>query len=354
MKTRPLGTTDLHVSEICLGTMTWGTQNTEAEAFAQMDYALGAGVTFWDTAEMYPTNPVKLETMGDSERMIGRYFAQRPTVRNSVVLASKITGPGRYKLREESNITPTTLAQALEASLERLNTDYLDLYQLHWPNRGNYHWSGHWHYAGVGSAIVQQKTERIEADLLAILETLDGFVKAGKIRHWGLSNDSSWGTMKYLQLAEKHGLAKPVSIQNEFNLTCRLFEPDLAEVSLREKVGLLAWSPLAGGFLSGKYYGGTRPAGSRAALAGYSGGQRHTPQAQAAVDAYTDLARVHGLEMSQMAIAFTLAMPFTTSSIIGATTMEQLKSNISAADLTLSAEVLAGIAAIHKQYPMPY
>jgi aryl-alcohol dehydrogenase-like predicted oxidoreductase len=354
MKTRPLGLSGLQVSEICLGTMTWGTQNTQAEAFEQMDYALSVGVNFWDTAEMYPTNPVKADTMGHTESIIGQYFAQHPSARAKVVLASKITGPGRYKLREESNITPTSLSQALEASLQRLQTDYLDLYQLHWPNRGSYHFGQQWHYAGPHSTILNQTTAKVEADMLATLEALAGFIKAGKIRHWGLSNDTAWGTMKMLELAKTHGLPKPVSLQNEYSLLCRLFEPDLAEVCLREGVGLLAWSPLAGGLLTQKYHQGARPAGARATLAGYSGLHRSTNAMQAAADAYRNLAAQHGLDAAQLAIAFTLAMPFTASSIIGATTPAQLQTNIAASQVTLEPEVLTEIAKIYQQYPMPY
>ncbi len=354
MKTRPLGTSGLQVSQLGLGTMTWGTQNTQAEAFAQMDEALGHGVTFWDTAEMYPTNPVKIETMGQTESIIGQYFAQHPGSRAKVVLASKISGPGRYKLREESTITPATLTQALEASLQRLQTDTIDLYQLHWPNRGSYHFGQHWGYTGPQSTILNQTTATVVAEMLAIVETLAGFIKAGKVRAWGLSNDTSWGTMTMLHLAQQHGLPKPVSLQNEFSLLWRLFEPDLAEIALREQVGLLAWSPLAGGLLTAKYHHGARPAGCRATLPGYSGNHRSTATMQAAADAYRDLATKHGLDPAQMAIAFTLAMPFTASCLIGATSLEQLRTNIAAANLTLSAEVLVGIDAIRRQYPMPY
>jgi aryl-alcohol dehydrogenase-like predicted oxidoreductase len=353
MKYRALGTSGLKVSEICLGTMTWGTQNTEAEAHTQMAYALSEGVTFWDTAEMYPTNPVRKETTGLTERIIGSYFKTHGD-RDKVILASKIAGPGRYTLREDANITPKTLRQALEASLKRLGTDYLDLYQLHWPNRGSYHFSQYWTYAGPGTGILNQVTSKMVEDLLGTLQTLDALIKEGKIRHWGLSNETAWGTTTFLHLAEKHQLARPVSLQNEYSLVCRLFEPDLAEVALRDKVGLLAWSPLAGGLLSGKYFGGMIPPGSRASLPGYSGSQRLSPMAHAAYDAYTTLARTHGLDPAQMAIAFTLAMPFTTSSIIGATTLEQLKTNIGAADITLAPEVLEGIAQLWRKYPMPY
>ncbi len=353
MLTRTLGADALKVSAICLGTMTWGTQNTQAEAHAQIGLALEHGVTFWDTAEMYPTNPVKAETMGGSESIIGAWLAQNGG-RDKIILASKITGPGRYKLREESNITPATLREAVAASLQRLQTDYLDLYQLHWPNRGMPHFGQHWGYAGPATTMAHQRTEKVTEDLRGIVQTLGDLIKAGKIRHWGVSNDTRWGVMTMLRLATELGVPGPVSIQNEYSLTCRLFEPDLAEVSLREKVGLLAWSPLAGGMLSGKYFGGAVPAGTRASLPGYSGKHRNTPVAQAAYDAYTTLARTHGLEPAQMAIAFTLAMPFCASSIIGATSLEQLKSNIEAATLNLAPEVLEGIERIRRQYPLPY
>lgn len=354
MKTRALGTSGLNVTEICLGTMTWGTQNTPEEAFAQMDLALEMGVSFWDTAELYPTNPVTKETMGNTESIIGDYFAANPAARHKVVLASKIMGPGRYALRAEPNITPATLRQAAEGSLGRLNTDHIDLYQLHWPNRGNYHWSAQWNFAGPGSIVPTQNTRQIEDDMLATLNTLAVLKKEGKIRHWGLSNESAWGTAKFLELARTHNLPAPVSIQNEYNLTCRVFEPDLAEVALRDRVGLLAWSPLAGGLLSGKYYKGDTSQGGRATLPGYSGQARSTAQGRAATDAYTDLARAHGLNPAQMAIAFTLAQPFTTASIIGATTLEQLKTDIEAANIKLSKEVMDGIEKIRRDYPMPY
>lgn len=350
---RPLGSSGLQVSTICLGSMTWGTQNTEAEAHAQIVLALSEGITFWDTAEMYPTNPVTQSTMGNTETIIGNWFAKHGN-REKVILATKITGPGKYKLREESNITPTTLREAATASLKRLQTDYIDLYQLHWPNRGSYHFGQVWDYAGPKSMMLNQKTDKIQDDLRATLQTLGELIKEGKIRHWGVSNDSSWGVMTMLRLCDEMGVPRPISIQNEYNLTCRLFEPDLAEVAMRENLSLLAWSPIAGGMLSGKYFGGAVPEGSRVSLAGYSGRHRNTPIAQAAYDAYTTVARNHGLDPAQMAVAFTLAMPFCPSSIIGATTLEQLKTNIAARDVKLSAEVLEDIEKVRRQYPMPY
>lgn len=350
MRQRPLGQTGLMVSELCLGTMTWGTQNTEAEAHAQMDYALTQGVTFWDTAEMYPTNPTSAATYGTTEKMIGTWLAANPGKREQVVLASKMAGPVRAKhIREGSAITPTTLRAALESSLQRLQTDYLDLYQIHWPNRGDYHWSKYWQYEP--SAL---PTDAVKDDLRAMLETLGTLIQEGKIRHFGISNESCWGTMTLLQLADQHGLPRVASIQNEYSLLCRIAEPDLQEVCMREKVSFLPWSPLGGGLLSEKYYGGARPSNGRVMLPGYSGPQRMTAQMQLAVDAYTDLARAHGLDVSQMALAFTLTRPFVTSTIIGATSMDQLKTDIAAADVVLSAEVLAGIEAIRRQWPMPY
>jgi aryl-alcohol dehydrogenase-like predicted oxidoreductase len=353
LPTRPLGSSGLHVPVICLGTMTWGSQNTQSEAHAQMHSAIEAGATFWDTAELYPTNPVRAETHGHTESIIGAFFAQHGG-RDKILLASKMVGPGRPHIRKGSGFSPATIREALEASLTRLQTDYIDLYQLHWPNRGSYHFSQQWGYAGPGTPILKQTTSRVEEDLLNTLQTLSDLVKEGKIRHIGLSNETAWGTLKFLELAKQHQLPAMVSIQNEYSLLCRLFEPELAEISLRENISLLPWSPLAGGLLSGKYFGGARPEGSRITLPGYSGQSRLTLPMQSACDAYTTLAQSHGLNPAQMAIAFTLTRPFVASTIIGATTMEQLKSNIAAAHLTLSPEVMDGIEAIQRAYPMPY
>jgi aryl-alcohol dehydrogenase-like predicted oxidoreductase len=348
MRLRQLGTTDLQVSEICLGTMTWGSQNTEAEGHAQMDYALERGVTFWDTAELYPTNPADAPTYGDTERIIGTWLNSRGG-RDRIVLASKVAGPGRDYIRGGEGFTPDGIAGALDASLQRLNTDYIDLYQLHWPNRGSYHFGQQWSY--LPSA---KPTQAIVDDMLATLETLGDLVKAGKIRHVGLSNETAWGAAKFMELAEKHGLPRMVSTQNEYSLMYRLHDTDLAEVSLREGLSLLPYSPLGCGWLTGKYDGGKVPDGSRFSLPSYATSQRLTPQAQKAADAYNALARAHGLDPAQMAIAFTLGRPFVASTIIGATTLEQLKTDIDAADVALSAEVMTGIEAVRRDWPMPY
>ncbi|TWF56818.1 aldo/keto reductase [Neorhizobium alkalisoli] len=346
MKYRTLGRTELSVSEICLGTMTWGSQNSEADAHEQMDYALANGVNFFDTAELYPTTPVKAETHGRTEELIGTWL-KKSGKRKDIVLASKIAGGGRPHIRGGQPITPATIVEAVDASLKRLQTDYLDLYQIHWPNRGHYHFRGSWTY----DASKQNTAESIDG-IAEKLEALDGQVKAGKIRAIGLSNETAWGTMQYVRIAEEKGLPRVASIQNEYNLLYRTFDLDLAEVAHHENVGLLAYSPLAAGLLSGKYVGGARPTGSRGTINTDLGG-RLQPLQEPAVKAYLDVAKKHGLDPSQMALAFCLTRPFMASVIIGATTMDQLKLDIASADLTLSDEVMADIAAVYRLYTMP-
>jgi aryl-alcohol dehydrogenase-like predicted oxidoreductase len=346
MEHRTLGRSDLKVSLYCLGTMTWGTQNDDAEAFAQIDYALDRGVNFLDTAEMYPTTPLSAETTGETERIIGRWLA-RTGRRQDVVLATKITGGGNQTVgRGGAPITPETLVAALDGSLKRLGTDYVDLYQLHWPNRGSYHFRRSWGY----DPSTQARGE--PAGIQEVLETLEGFVRAGKVRHIGLSNETAWGTTKFCDIAEARNLPRVVSIQNEYSLLQRLFDTDLAEVAHHEQVSLLAYSPLAAGLLSGKYEGGVIPPGSRASInPGLNG--RIQEHSAPAVTAYLELARAHGLELAQMALAFCAERPFMGSVIVGATSMEQLRTNLGAADIRLSDEVKAGIAAIHRRHPIP-
>ncbi|MFO1480634.1 MAG: aldo/keto reductase [Turneriella sp.] len=343
---RKLGKTNLDVSAICLGTMTWGTQNTEAEGHEQMDYALAQGVNFFDTAEMYAVPPAA-ETYGKTESIIGTWFAKRKN-RDKVILATKIAGNGLQWIRGGSSITGETVKLAVEESLRRLQTDYIDLYQLHWPNRGSYHFGQQWNYKIKNSTNEQELENFIE-----VLSTLRALMTAGKIRHVGLSNETAWGTMKYLQLSEARDLPRVQSIQNEYSLLYRLHEPDLMEISLREKVGLLAWSPLAAGMLTGKYANGARPQGSRWTLSKRFN-QRDTPQAHAAVDRYLAVAKKHGLDVAQMAIAFVLSRPFVTSAIIGATSMTQLRTNIAAAEISLSDEVHSEIAAVRRDFTMPF
>lgn len=346
MRYTTLGRSDLRVSNFCLGTMTWGAQNSEAEAFEQIDYALDMGINFLDTAEMYPTTPLSAETSGETERIIGRWLA-RSGRRDEVVLATKIVGVGNATVRPDgAPISPETLRVALEGSLRRLGTDRVDLYQLHWPNRGSYHFRQIWTFAPE-----QQARGQME-EIAAILETLGDLVREGKIRAIGLSNESAWGTARYLSLAEARGLPRVVSIQNEYNLMCRLFDLDLAELCHHEDVGLLGYSPLAAGFLTGKYVDGARPIGSRAALNGDLGG-RISVHSEPVADAYVEITRRHGLDPAQMALAFAASRPFMASVIIGATSMEQLRSDVAAADLTLSSEVLNEIAALRRRYPLP-
>jgi aryl-alcohol dehydrogenase-like predicted oxidoreductase len=343
MDYRQLGRTDLKVSAICLGTMTWGEQNSEAEAFAQIERAKAAGINFLDTAEMYPVPP-KAETYASTEKIIGNWFKKQGD-RADWILASKIAGPGNAieHIRGGSlKHNREHIIAALDASLARLQTDYLDLYQLHWPERSTNF------FGKLGYTHKEEDFTPLEETL----EALDEQVKAGKIRHIGLSNETPWGTMKFLQLAESRGWPRAVSIQNPYNLLNRSFEVGLAEVAIREQCGLLAYSPLAFGMLSGKYEGGARPAKGRLSL--YSRFTRYfNAQSEAACSRYVALAREHGLEPTQMALAFVTRQPFVTSNIIGATTLDQLDSNIASFELELSEEVLAGIEEIHKDHPNP-
>ncbi|CAD5106817.1 NADP(H)-dependent aldo-keto reductase [Zestomonas carbonaria] len=343
MEYRQLGRTDLEASALCLGTMTWGEQNSREEAFAQIDMARAAGVNFIDTAEMYPVPP-RAETYSRTEQIIGDYFQARGN-RADWILASKVAGPGNGiahirggQLRHDRR----NIISALDASLQRLRTDWIDLYQLHWPERST-NFFGQLGYRHV---------EESFTPLTETLQVLAEQVQAGKIRHIGLSNETPWGAMKFLQLADELGLPRMVSIQNPYNLLNRSFEVGLAEVAIREQCGLLAYSPLAFGMLSGKYENGARPANARITL--FSRFSRYTnPQAQAACSRYVALAREHGLDPAQMALAFVTAQPFVTSNILGATSLEQLESNLVSFELRLSEEVLAGIEAIHREQPNP-
>lgn len=349
MKIRKLGRSDLDVSQFCLGSMTWGSQNTAGEAHAQIDCALDHGINFIDTAELYPTTPSAAETAGETERIIGEWFA-RTGRRQEVVLATKIAGPGNSTVRppKTAPIGPRTLRIALEDSLRKLRTDHIDLYQLHWPNRGSYHFRQNWTYDAS-----PQPRGGHRAEFQEILETLAGFVVEGKIRHVGLSNETCWGTALWLEVAEAHGLPRMVSIQNEYSLLCRHFDTDLAELSHHEDVPLLAYSPLAAGILSGKYAGDRVPEGSRRRLNATLSG-RLTPRSVAAAAAYAALARDHGLEPAQLALAFCASRPFMGSVILGATSVAQLATDVAAAEMTLSPGVTEAIAEIRRDHPMPF
>ncbi|WP_437882060.1 NADP(H)-dependent aldo-keto reductase [Pseudomonas sp. LRF_L74] len=343
MQTRNLGRTDLKVSVIALGTMTWGEQNTEAEAFEQIRLAKDAGVNFLDTAEMYPVPP-NGKTYGSTEAIIGNYF-KRFGDRSDWVLASKVAGPGRMEHIRDGNprLDRKNITAALDASLDRLQTDYLDLYQLHWPDRKTNFF---------GQLGFSHDPDDQFVAIEDTLEVLDELVKAGKIRHIGLSNETPWGTAQFLHLAESRGWPRAVSIQNPYSLLNRTFEIGLAEIALREQIGLLAYSPLAFGVLSGKYLDGARPAKGRLTL--FDRFQRYNnPQAEIAARRYVELARDHGLDAAQLALAFVTSRPFVTSNIIGATTLEQLRSNLASVELTLNDELLESLEAIHISQPNP-
>lgn len=343
MEKRQLGRTDLSVSALCLGTMTWGEQNDEIQAFAQLDRAKASGVNFIDTAEMYPVPP-RAETYATTERYIGNYLKARGS-RADWIIASKIAGPGNgiTHIRDgQLKMNRRHIAAALNASLQRLQTDWIDLYQLHWPER-NTNFFGQLGY--------RHQDEEF-TPLEETLEALDEQVKAGKIRHIGLSNETPWGTMKFLQLAESRGWPRAVSIQNPYNLLNRSFEVGLEEVAMREQCGLLAYSPLAFGMLSGKYEEGARPANGRITL--FSRFSRYNnPQARAACSRYVALAREHDLDPAQMALAYVTQQPFVTSNIIGATSIEQLDNNLASLQVQLSKDVLEAIEAIHAEQPNP-
>ncbi len=344
MEFREFGRTGVRVSRLCLGTMTFGEQNSEAEGHAQMDYALDRGINIFDAAEIYPIPP-KAETQGRTEAISGTWLAARKN-RGKVMIATKVAGRGKMTwVREQAVATRQSAAQimeAVEASLGRLKTDYIDLYQLHWPDRPMRIFEGldYLHLEGDSHPIHD------------ILGSLGKLVAGGKVRFVGLSNETPWGVMSFLKASERHGLPRPVSIQNAYNLVNRSFEMGLSEVAYREQVSLLAYSPLGQGYLSGKYEGGALPPGSRKALFGRLGryGKGNGPRA---ISAYVEVARRHGLDPAQMAIAFTLSRPFVASTIIGATTMEQLKTDIDTADLKLSAAVVADIEQVHLDYPNP-
>ena len=347
MQMKELGRTGIKVSHLCLGSMTWGTQNTVDDAFAQIEAARAAGINFIDTAEMYPVNPVSEETIGRTERIIGLWIADRHS-RNEVVIATKHSGAGLRHVREGAPISAETIEAAIDGSLRRLQTDYIDLYQFHWPNRGSYMFRQNWAYdpSGQDRAATLQHME----DCLGALQRE---VDRGRIRAFGLSNESAWGTTQWLVAQARVGGPRVATVQNEYSLLCRLYDTDMAEMSANEDVGLLAFSPLAAGLLTGKYQNGAVPDASRMSLNTDLGG-RVTPRAFEAVAAYTSIAQKHGLDPAQMALAWCATRPFMTSIIFGATTMAQLDTALGAADLTLSDAVLADIAAAHRAHPMPY
>ena len=350
MKFSTLGSSDLSVSRICLGSMTWGLQNNQQDANEQIEYALAQGINFIDTAEMYAVPPSP-DTYGKTETIIGNYIAANPNKRKDFVLASKIAGPGLAWVRDGGPITGQAVIEAVDASLGRLQTDYIDLFQLHWPNRQAPHFGQHapnaFHFTDLDR---DKQTE----NMLDILQGLDKCVKAGKIRFCGLSDDTPWGINSYLKLSEKHDLPKIVSIQNEFSLLHTKDWPYLIENCVHEDIAYLPWSPMAAGMLSGKYLNGARPAGSRLTYSQRNRLFRDTPVADSAIKAYQEIAIAHGISAAQLALKWVDQVNGVTSTIIGATSMEQLKEDIDAFNSPLSEQALSEISAVLKQYPAPF
>lgn len=345
MQYRPLGRTGLNVSLICLGTMTYGKQNTEAEGHAQMDLALDRGINFFDTAEMYAVPPTA-ETYGRTEEIIGTWFDARGN-RDKVILATKAVGPGE-RFKHVRDGTPKfdakNLTRAVDDSLKRLRTDYIDLYQLHWPERS---------VNSFGKLGYVHNDDETPTPIAEQLFTLDMLVKAGKIRHIGLSNETPWGMMTFARLADEHGLPRVASVQNPYSLLNRSFEVGCAEVAIREDIGLLAYSPLASGWLTGKYQGGARPEGARMTLFPDNFSRYSNDAAQAANAEYVQIARDNGLDPAQMALAYVNTRRFLTANIIGATKMEQLEANIASLDVTLSDTVLEAIEDVQRRLSNP-
>ncbi|MFT5502843.1 MAG: aryl-alcohol dehydrogenase-like predicted oxidoreductase [Gammaproteobacteria bacterium] len=347
MKYNQLGSSNLNVSNICLGSMTWGTQNTESEGHEQIDYALERGVNFIDTAEMYPATPISAETQGRTEEIIGSWIKSRGK-RDQIILATKVTGEGLSWVQDGIPISREKIRKSLEGSLKRLDTDYVDLYQLHWPNRGSYHFRQNWRFDPTN----QNKSD-IQEDILETLQTLDELIKGGLIREVGLSNESCWGTMQFLRASEMHNLPKMISVQNEYSLMYRSHDLDLAEMSHNESVSLLPFSPLACGLLTGKYQNGKIPDGSRLTINPDMHG-RVNPRSLAAIDAYVKIADDFEIDPTHLALAYCHQRPFIASSIIGATSIEQLDACIQSSEIDLSKEIQDAIHEVHHQHPMPY
>ena len=350
MQYQKLGSSGLDVSHICLGTMTWGVQNTQEDANEQIEYALAQGVNFIDTAEMYPIPP-SAEKYGETERIIGNWLSANPDKRKDMVVATKIAGNGLPWIRNAEDITGEAIVRSVDESLKRLQTDYIDLYQLHWPNRTSPHFGKHW----PGRVDFSVEDREVQANgMLEILQALQECVQAGKIRFCGLSDDTTWGISQYLRLAEKHSLPKMVSIQNEFSLLHWKDWPYLIEHCMHEGMAYLPWSPLGSGMLSGKYLHGARPEGSRWSLAQRMGLFRDTEQSLEATQAYVDLAADMGRTPVELALAWCSQVPGVTSTIIGATSIAQLKEDIGAFEKPLSSDELDAVHTVMRDYPVPF
>ena len=343
MKFRTLPGTSMNVSQVCLGTMTWGQQNSEADAHAQLDYAIDQGINFIDTAEMYPVPP-NAQTQGRTESYLGTWLARRP--RGGLVIATKVAGPGRrdWIRNGRTDLTPGVIAEAVDTSLARLQIDHIDLYQIHWPQRN---------VPMFGATEFDPAKEKGGPPIREQVEGMAAMIKAGKIRYYGLSNETAWGVCEFRRVAKELGVPGPVTIQNSYSLVSRNVDNDLAETLFRENMSLLAYSPLAAGILSGKYIGGARPAGARFTLFDSLGVRFRPPQVAEAVEAYAALAKRRGVTLVQLALGYVSSRWFLGASIIGATTMAQLKEDIAAAQFELDAETLTEIRAIQARYPNP-
>lgn len=352
MKYRKLGNTAIDVSEICLGTMTWGIQNTQQDAFDQLNYSLEKGINFIDTAEIYPV-PIDANKWGTTDRYIGEWFKQTGK-RDKVILASKVAGRSPMgflrkdatdlKNKKESRLSREQILYSCDEALKRLQTDYIDLFQLHWPER-NANFFGKLNYV--------HGDDKDPVSLEETWSAMNELVTSGKVRHIGLSNETAWGTMKYIEIAEQKGMARPMSVQNPYSLLCLPYEVGMAEVSMREQCGLLAYSPLAFGALSGKYLGGAKPEGARITLWPQEFPRYFTEAGTNATTEYVQLAQDNGLDPSQMALAYLLTKPFVTSLIIGATTMEQLETNVGATDIKLSDDIMKQLEALTVKHSNP-
>ena len=350
MKYVPLGSSSLSVSRVCLGSMTWGLQNNQKDADEQINYALSKDINFIDTAELYAVPP-RDETYGKTEEIIGDWLSRNSARRKGIVLASKIAGPGLNYIRGGSPISGKTVIEAVDDSLKRLQTDYIDLYQLHWPNRQSPHFANHWpNNLDFQRVDAEQQNE----NMLEILQGMASCVAAGKIRYCGLSDDTPWGINQYLKLSKEHGLPRMVSIQNEFSLLHTKDWPYLIENCAHEDIAYLPWSPLATGLLSGKYANGARPDGSRWTIMQRNGLFRDTPQAHAAVEALSEVAKIHNISLIELALGWVDQVSGVASTIIGATTMPQLKANIDAFTVPLSQDVLSDISSVLKRFPSPF
>lgn len=350
MEYSTLGSSGIQVSRVCLGSMTWGEQNTQADADEQIAYALAQGINFIDTAELYSIPP-RSETYGTTEAIIGDWLSRNPQKRQDIVLATKIAGPGLPWIRDGGEITGEAVMAAVDNSLQRLQTDYIDLYQLHWPNRTSPHFSKHWP-GDVSFSCVDRDAQ--SSQMLEILQALNECIHAGKIRHCGLSDDTTWGINEYLKLSEKHSLPRMVSIQNEFNFLHTKDWPYLIENCVHEDIAYLPWSPLGGGVLSGKYLHGARPKGSRWSIAQRNGLFRDSKVVEQAVTELSALASQHNMTCAQLALAWCNQVDGVTSSIIGATSMAQLKENLAAFDLSMSDELMEQLGLLLRKYPLPF